>query len=220
MSNVTFIFDDGYQAEYDLAFPLFKEHNVKACSAITSGFIGHKKIGTGEPYVTKEQLLEMQQYGWEILSHGKTHAELAKLSLHDAEQELKGSKYDLLQMGLNVDGFVYPCHNSNQMVRQSTSQYYKYARGQHGRDITNKYNLSGIMIDDHTQLEVYKFYIDQCKEDNTWLIFYCHMCTSKFIASTVQDRFNTLVNLLQYCHKKNVVIATAKEVYESSNSLK
>ena len=211
---ITFILDDGYKAEYDLAFPLFKEYGVKGCSAVTSNFIGKTKEGTNEPYSNLSQLLEMQKYGWEILSHGKDHKELAKLSVYESESEIKFSKLDLVGMGFNVNGLVAPCHSYNNDVRYLASQTYKYIRGHHGTDVSDVYNLGGILIDDHTQLELYKLYIDRCNGhiNRKHLVFYCHMCTSKFIASTLTDRLNTLQELIEYCKSKNIAIKTLKEM--------
>lgn len=206
--SVTIILDDGYESEYSLAFPLFKQYGVNGCSAVTSSFIGKTKTGTDEPYATLEQLLEMQRYGWEILSHGKTHKELAKISIYEAESEIKFSKMDLIGMGLNVSGLVYPCHSINDDVKYLASQNYKYARGKHGTDTSDKYNLSGIMLDNHTEMAHFKHIIDNSK----WTIFYIHLCTSKFIASTLTDRMNTLQEVLEYCKTKNVAIKTLKEM--------
>ena len=209
MSAISIVFDDGYADEYNLAFPLFKKYNVKGCSAITSGFIGHKKLSTGEPYATKVQLLEMQDYDWEILSHGKSHVELANQTIFDAELEIKGSKHDLIGLGFNVHNLVYPCHSYDDNIKYIASQHYQSARGKHGVDMTDKYALSGIMIDDASKLKDYQYAIASNKE---WLIFYCHLCTSKFIASTVQDRINTVEKLIRYAKDNNTKIKTVKEM--------
>jgi peptidoglycan/xylan/chitin deacetylase (PgdA/CDA1 family) len=200
--------DDGYKVEHTLALELFNTFKIPACSAVTSNFVGKTKLGTNEPYVNKEELLEMQSCGWEILSHGKTHRELDKLSIYETENELKLSKQELTNMGLLVENLVYPCHSYNDNVKFFASRFYASARGRHGfNNISDKYELAGIQIDDHTRLEEYKQFID---ENRGWLIFYCHLCTSKIISSTVVDRLNTLQSLIEYISDLSI-IKTVKE---------
>jgi peptidoglycan/xylan/chitin deacetylase (PgdA/CDA1 family) len=208
MNKITFVLDDGYEAEYIYAFPVFYQHGAVACSAVTSDFIGKKKIGTDEPYSTREQLLDLQDSGWEILSHGKEHKELAKLNIYEAEREIKNSKEDLTSMGFNVNNFIYPCHSINDNVRYMVSQHYRAARGSVGVNDahTDKFNLKGIMIDDHTDIARYKEYVNT--EKDKWLIFYCHICTSKYIHSTVDERIHTIDQLLTHIKKTDSQIVT------------
>jgi len=206
---VTFIFDDAYKAEHTYAMPLFKAYEAKACTAVTSDFIGQLKTGTNEPYSNVTELLQMQDAGWEILSHGKRHTELGKATLEEIEKELKESKEDLVKLGFKVNNLVYPCHSYTEIVKSMAKPYYRSARGRHGLNHSaDRYELSGIMIDDHTQYYKYMNDIDMNKD---WLIFYCHLCTSKIIQSTVAQRITAVQALLSYALERGCKIKTVNE---------
>jgi peptidoglycan/xylan/chitin deacetylase (PgdA/CDA1 family) len=211
MRTVSFIFDDGYQTEYNYALPLFEKYKAVACSAVSSKLVGKHKEVTKEPYSTKEQLLEMQSKGWEIISHGQTHKSLTYLPIYAAELEIKASRIDLMGMGFEVNNMVYPCHNYNDNVKFLTSQHYNCARGKHCvNKLEDKYALGGILIDDHTKLNLYKKYIS---DNSTWLIFYCHLCHSEIIPSTIQQRLETVEQLIKHCIAEGNQIKTMNGAY-------
>ena len=60
-------------------------------------------------YITQEQLLYLQERGFEIASHSKTHERLSStISSSILYEELVQSKIDLENMGLKINGYVWP----------------------------------------------------------------------------------------------------------------
>ena len=79
-------FDDGWQSDYDVAFPLLREKKASAIFFITTDWVGTPG------YVTWEQLREMAQAGMGIGSHGKTHQFLSLLTPQEQRIELAQSR--------------------------------------------------------------------------------------------------------------------------------
>jgi peptidoglycan/xylan/chitin deacetylase (PgdA/CDA1 family) len=80
---VIITFDDGYQNNYDLAFPLLKRYNFKATVFLPVGYIGKKNVWDAgeEKIMTYETLREMAASG--LISfglHGYTHTNYKRLS--------------------------------------------------------------------------------------------------------------------------------------------
>src|SRR3990170_4259952 len=92
---VTFVFDDGNETDYTVAKNIFSAQGEVACSAVTTNWIN------GKGYLTVPQLMELQNAGWEILSHTESHPNLRDLSGSQIETELSQSKAALENWGLN-----------------------------------------------------------------------------------------------------------------------
>lgn len=84
--NVIISFDDGYESNYTIAFPIMKEYGFKGVCFITTNYIGK------EGYMSWEQILELKKYGFSIQSHTHTHPFLSCLSIEEVEKELLLSK--------------------------------------------------------------------------------------------------------------------------------
>ena len=79
-------FDDGYTDNYTEAFPILKEHDMKA----TVFMIG-KSIDKGH-HLTENQMLEMSRNGISIESHTINHLELNRMTAEQQEAEMVQSK--------------------------------------------------------------------------------------------------------------------------------
>jgi peptidoglycan/xylan/chitin deacetylase (PgdA/CDA1 family) len=111
---VVITFDDGYADLYTTAFPILKEHGFKAVAYIVSGFVGWPQ------YVTKDQILELDQYGIEIASHTVSHPNLARASMASVTFQVTASKHWLeALLGHPVLDFAYPSGQYNAQVIQA-----------------------------------------------------------------------------------------------------
>lgn len=73
-------YDDGALEDYNLAFPIHKKYKVPATTNIITKLIGAEDQ-QGNTYMTKEQLIELYDNGWEISNHTARHNNLGEENL-------------------------------------------------------------------------------------------------------------------------------------------
>ncbi len=118
---VIITFDDGYENNYQYAYPILKKYNLKATIFVCSGFIG------GSTILKKSQMLEMTDL-INFESHTITHPDLTKLDQKQLEHEIIDSKKAIEAItNKEVTGFCYPTGFYNQASLNIIKRYYKYA---------------------------------------------------------------------------------------------
>ncbi len=180
----TFVFDDGNETDYLVARDIFKARGEVACSAIVTDRINTKN------YLAASQILDLQNDGWEILSHTKSHPNLRELSGDRIENEMSQSKATLENLGIKVRNLVYPFNMNNELVRNIAGKYYRSARG--GRSMPNPYVLDGYELKSYSvkhNVDKMKTYIDKAYSEKKWLIFYHHGIEGKVEISNKKGAF-------------------------------
>lgn len=183
---LTFVFDDGNNTDYLLAREVFKEHNAIAGFAVVTGWIDKKD------YLSISQILELQNNGFEIMSHTVSHPNLKSLDEKLIESELSSSKTALEGIGVRVKNLVYPYNKNNSLVRDVAAKYYRSARG--GRRMMNpalpeKYELKSYPASHN--LNKMKSLIDKAFIERKWLILYYHNLDIKVRVSP--DNYGTFL---------------------------
>lgn len=119
---VILTFDDGYEDNYTLLFPMLKRFNFKAVIFMVTG----KKENTWDyldegrtfPLLERTQILEMNKYGIEFGAHTMNHVDLTKVEVAEARQEIEGSREALEEiLGKKVTAFAYPYGSVNETVK-------------------------------------------------------------------------------------------------------
>lgn len=80
-------FDDGYADNYQYAYPILKEHNMKASIFLVSDFMGRF-----DNYLTWDQVYEMSENHIYMGSHTLSHFELTPLEQRELVNQLVGGK--------------------------------------------------------------------------------------------------------------------------------
>ncbi|WP_346353162.1 polysaccharide deacetylase family protein [Azotosporobacter soli] len=100
---VLITFDDGYQDNYEHAFPILEQFGMVGSFFVITGMLGQPER------VTPEQVKEMARHGMSIGSHTVSHRALAELSAEEASLELTMSKATLEDLlGAEVSAIAYP----------------------------------------------------------------------------------------------------------------
>jgi len=96
-------FDDGWENQYQYAFPLLQKYGFTGTFYVVSGYIDHQN------FMTTEQLKAMMAAGMVIGGHSHTHPALAGIGSGRLKDEVTGSKAWLEdRLGTVIDTFAYP----------------------------------------------------------------------------------------------------------------
>ena len=105
-------FDDGFQDNYQYAFPLLKKYNAKATIYLATQIEGIEKLNTA-------QIQEMSASGLiEFGAHTQHHVNLLKLSDEEAFAEMQASKKDVEVLVGKCLSFAYPFGRFNEKHQQ------------------------------------------------------------------------------------------------------
>ena len=120
---VMLTFDDGYDCNYDILFPLLKKYNVKATIFAVAGSVWSKGR------LSESQIKEMSDSGLvSIQSHTVSHPDLTSLEADKLDYELSESKERIEKLtGKPVIALAYPSGDNDAEVRAAAAKYYDYA---------------------------------------------------------------------------------------------
>ena len=143
---VVITFDDGYIDNYENAFPILKENNIKATFFIITTFVDNGY------YMSYDMLKEMQNTGMEIENHTVDHVRLSLLSRENIYNEIKsGQEFLRDNIGASGDYLAYPFGwYSNKVINIANELNIKAAVTIHKGKISfksNRYKLKRIEID-------------------------------------------------------------------------
>jgi peptidoglycan/xylan/chitin deacetylase (PgdA/CDA1 family) len=110
-------FDDGHISQYVRAFPALRELGMKATFFVTAGWM--ERPG----YMDWKRLRELSREGYEVQSHGWSHAHLTVCSDQELSAELRRSKSVLEDhLGVEVTAISAPGGRWNQRVLRACEE--------------------------------------------------------------------------------------------------
>lgn len=170
---VTLTFDDFFSSLYDNAYPIFKKYSMPSTTYLVSGDIDQPGI------VTKNQLKEMSDYGFEFGSHTIHHPHLPLLSNTDLDNELKQSRDQIASyINLPVDAFASPYGEYNSNVLTHIKQFYDSHRsvdvGYNTKDNFDKNNIKAMSVTSNTSPETVLAWVDEAIQNKAWLVLVYH----------------------------------------------
>ena len=177
---VVFIDDDGYKDFKTKLKPIFDNKGVKCTLGVITS-----KIGIDVDKITVNELKELQNEGYEIVSHSKSHsADIFNNALareEDIELELKESQEWLKSNGFKgYETLIYPygCYSEPLKYKKIAKKYYKQCVNSGGDDSnTSPYDnmyMNRRFISNENYETVIKPIIDKAKIDKGILIFGTH----------------------------------------------
>jgi peptidoglycan/xylan/chitin deacetylase (PgdA/CDA1 family) len=180
----TFVFDDGFETDFSIVRPIFMERGLRAGIAIITGWVGRPGVDT------VDEIRQLRDDGFEIMSHTVTHPHLPRLTDEQIEYELAKSQADLASWGVPVDSLVYPYNQNNQKVRAIAAKHYRYARAgqrQLNYDLSNPYSLFSHPFE--RDLGRQEDLVDQAAKQNAWIFFYHHRMEASIRFDDKQGQF-------------------------------
>lgn len=96
--QLVFVYDDGPVSDYTKAFPVHQEENAPACVGAIANIVEADDEG-----LSRAQLLEMQDAGWEVMSHTLDHRAVGPVTI--TEDVAAGD--ERVYVGRNIHGW-YP----------------------------------------------------------------------------------------------------------------
>ena len=125
--SVILTFDDGYEDNYTVLFPILKEFGFKAVIYLVTGKRTNEwAVKEGEPdlkMMTREMIHDMSNYGIEFGGHTRNHVDLKKTLPEKFHDEIAGCKQDVEAMtGKPCLSFAYPFGAHNEAVESAVNE--------------------------------------------------------------------------------------------------
>ncbi|MCP4649526.1 MAG: polysaccharide deacetylase family protein [PVC group bacterium] len=112
--SVVITFDDGFDNNYTMAYPILKKHNIPAVIFIVVNWVGNSGMMNWSEI---KELVDSNLI--EIGSHTLAHDELTKMDKEEAFREIQESK-QILESKLNkpIKFLCYPCGSFNAGIKE------------------------------------------------------------------------------------------------------
>jgi peptidoglycan/xylan/chitin deacetylase (PgdA/CDA1 family) len=173
--TVSITFDDGFQTQYDYAFPLLQARGIKATFYVITASINTPS------FMTATELVTLQNNGHEIGSHSDHHYDLPNLPEAQIRQELQVSQQKLRSWGLTANNFAYPDAARTAYTDSIVHDYYRSARGGHVGPFTIQLPTSLFYLPaqqgdygNSSDLPNIKALVEDAYNSNCWVIIVFH----------------------------------------------
>lgn len=212
---VTLRFDDGWLSQYQNAIPKLNSVGLRGTFYITSQKI--RDFGfTG--YMSRSEITNIYNSGHEIAAHTRTHPHLTQFSTTSQQNEIQGSRQDLLSWNVGpILSFAYPFGDYNatsvQIVQDSGFTSAVASIGGHATQNSRVYELQRRSVEVNTTLTQLQNWVDQALLNKTWLILSIHQVDDGGGQYSITPaNFNALVD---YIISKRTPVVTTTEARKS-----
>ncbi|HUG37727.1 MAG TPA: polysaccharide deacetylase family protein [Candidatus Limnocylindrales bacterium] len=132
---VVLTFDDGFENFYQHAYPALRRYGFTATIFLVTDYCGRDSSWPSQPaHVARRPLLhwaqvrEMSEAGLAFGAHSRTHPDLTRLSIGEAEAEVVASKHAIEEaLQRPVESFAYPYGAYDAAVKRLTARHFPIA---------------------------------------------------------------------------------------------
>lgn len=103
-------FDDGYEDVLEVK-DFLKKKSIYPCLFVLSNLpkVNYRELAVSKRFLSAEQIKDLKESGWDIGSHGATHADFYRLTKEQIVEEVVDSKTNLENsLGFSIPYFAYP----------------------------------------------------------------------------------------------------------------
>jgi peptidoglycan/xylan/chitin deacetylase (PgdA/CDA1 family) len=116
-------FDDGNADIYDNAFPIMQKYGFTGTLYLVVNYLDQ------DTFLSTDQVVEMQNAGWEIGSHSMSHPDLAGMQNDISYQVVNSKKYLAKTFNAPIDTFAYPFGETDPDISSAVANEYTAAVG-------------------------------------------------------------------------------------------
>lgn len=165
---VLLTFDDGYDDNYEILFPLLKKYNCKATIFVITRSYERGGDPSATHKMTQKQLKELSDSGLvSIQSHTRTHRRLGELPTEEQETELRRSRLQLLRCtGKMPFVLCYPEGSFNSNTLTLTPDFYRFGLKMNGglyRTSDDPFQVNRYYISRSTTLSAFASYVSHAE---------------------------------------------------------
>lgn len=211
--SILLAFDDVDQSIYTLAYLAMRQRKIRGtCYVYTDG------IGTGN-FMTSYQLLDLNNNGWDIANHTKTHTDLTTLTQAEQETEFTEAKSVLDGLGLtkasNAVAFPGGAYNADTKLAMTATGMVTGRTVKDGYVIIPKSDnqvLWARNVTYTTTLAAAKAWVDRITARGETSIFVFHKITQGELAAG-DWAYSDFVEFLDYINNNHIPAITISELY-------
>ncbi len=174
--KVTLRFDDGHESVYTNALSVLARYSFSGVAGVVTSMISSVRN-----YMAVEQLKEMQETGWDIVSHSKYHDLDYNSPAGFVDDELRESQSFLIQNGFEKGSrfYISPRGSISSTIMKKIKNYYCMAIFSNNPTMNNAYPYHYLIgsrtVRQDTSPDTVKGWIDQAKEYGLWLVLVFHV---------------------------------------------
>lgn len=211
---VSFRFDDGIEDQYTVAAPILDNAGFEGTFYIVSqqtmdnGFSGYMSIA---------QVQDLYARGHEIGAHTRTHPHLTTLTKQQEQDEIAGSRQDILTWDVGpVGSFAYPFGEYDAttigVVEDAGFESAAATISGYATPNSDHYQLEYQEVNNDTTLTQVQQWVDTAAQTHTWLILTFHdVKENGELYSTTPETFQSIVNYVKGEHIPVVTVSAGME---------
>ena len=205
--------DDAHEKVMTVLKPFYDSLGVKGGIAVPTALIGQPGR------LTWEQVKQLYDEGWEILSHTKNNKNLNGLSEEEISYELREARADIESHGMTVESFVpvQGASGGEAGIRQTQNHYRAsfVTLGSVQPDNFRNYrvvrfNAIRSSVETNPTFADFKNYIDQSVAENKAMVFTTHI----FYAGATTEQLQVFADAINYAKSLGVEFVTPSKLLD------
>lgn len=208
-------FDDGNMSDYIYSYPLLKAKNMVATSYIVSDLIGSNTC------MTTENIKELNNNGWAIANHAKSHSYMTLLTEQQVYDEFNNCQIFLDGLGLTKSSkdITVPGGATNSAILAALALWGERTKILGDNGYTNRYevefpsNINAFGIQNNETVAQVKTYIDLAISKGEVAVLQLHQLVESNADASTKWLVSQFTEILDYIESLSLQTLTIDEYY-------